>query len=181
MVPMQQSFLMGPMALLCLGMALCAQDPEPVGGVYFANGVKVGEVTSSSAIIWTRLTATPERNIEGIPWPDSADAVPAGRTLGDMQDSVMGVAGEVRVQWWPKGAAGVRSSSGWTAVDPRADFTHAFDLSDQLRSATAYEGQTCPFGRQLVLTPWKTMKMELSSSPWLTRLAQTFPSSPALV
>ena len=91
MVPMQQSFLMGPVALLCLGMALCAQDPEPVGGVYFANGVKVGEVTSSSAIIWTRLTATPERNIEGIPWPDSADAVPAGRTLGDMQDLLSSV------------------------------------------------------------------------------------------
>jgi alkaline phosphatase D len=107
--------------------------------VYFANGVKVGEVTSSAAIIWTRLTAAPERNIGGRPWPDGADAVPAGRTLGDMRDSVMGAAGEVRVQWWPKGAVGVRSSSGWAAVDPQADFTHAFDLGDLLRSATAYE------------------------------------------
>ncbi len=138
MVLMRRSFLMGSVAFCCLGSTLPAQDAEPEGSVYFANGVKVGEVTSSAAIIWTRLTAAPERNIGGRPWPDGAAAVPAGRILGEMQDSVMGAAGEVRVQWWPKGAVGVRSSSGWAAVDPQADFTHAFDLSDLLRSATAY-------------------------------------------
>ena len=34
--------------------------------VHMANGIKVGEVDASSAIIWTRLTAHPDRNAQGI-------------------------------------------------------------------------------------------------------------------
>ncbi|MDE0915934.1 MAG: alkaline phosphatase D family protein [Planctomycetota bacterium] len=136
MTPMWWLFLM----VYCVpGVTPAAQGPQAGGGVHFANGVKVGEVTSSSAIIWTRLTEAPERNIQGRPWPDGADAVPEGRTLVEMQDSVMGSAGEVRLQWWPEGGGGLRSSTDWAAVDPGADFTHAFYLRDQLRSATAYE------------------------------------------
>src|SRR5262245_31931890 len=33
---------------------------------YQATGVKVGEVTDSSAIVWTRLTAAPARNAKGV-------------------------------------------------------------------------------------------------------------------
>src|SRR6185436_3626623 len=33
--------------------------------IYQATGVKVGEVTESSAIVWTRLTASPTRNSGG--------------------------------------------------------------------------------------------------------------------
>ena len=43
---------------------LCAEEP-----VYMANGVKIGEVTADSAIVWTRLTRNPERNIDGKPFP----------------------------------------------------------------------------------------------------------------
>ncbi len=139
MVTMLRLSLVLSVVFCCLGPAAPAQEPKSGSGVYFANGVKVGEVTSGSAIIWTRLTASPERNVQGCPWPDGADAVPVGKSLGDMQDSVMGVAGEVRVQWWPERGVGLRSSSGWVAVDPQADFTHAFDLRDQLRPATVYE------------------------------------------
>ena len=38
--------------------------------VYQANGIKIGEVTSSTAIIWTRLTKFPERNTGGITFPE---------------------------------------------------------------------------------------------------------------
>ena len=39
--------------------------------VHMANGIKIGEVDSSSAIIWTRLTENPERNTNGIEFPSS--------------------------------------------------------------------------------------------------------------
>jgi phosphodiesterase/alkaline phosphatase D-like protein len=40
------------------------------------NGIKIGEVDSDSAIIWTRLTATPERNTEGQLFPPSIPGDP---------------------------------------------------------------------------------------------------------
>ena len=35
-------------------------------GVHMANGIKIGEVTQDSAIVWTRLTRNAERNIDEI-------------------------------------------------------------------------------------------------------------------
>ncbi|MFM9079620.1 MAG: hypothetical protein ACKOTE_05690, partial [Opitutaceae bacterium] len=47
-------------ALLCsfISTALSA-------AVYQGNGIKIGEVTADSAVIWTRLTAAPEANWAG--------------------------------------------------------------------------------------------------------------------
>jgi alkaline phosphatase D len=38
------------------------------GAVYQGNGIKIGEVTAESAVIWTRLTTAPEANWNGIPF-----------------------------------------------------------------------------------------------------------------
>ena len=35
---------------------------------YLGNGIKIGEVTSHSAIIWTRLTERAEPNWNGLEW-----------------------------------------------------------------------------------------------------------------
>ena len=73
--------------------------------VYQANGIKIGEVTSSSAIIRTRLTKFPERNVDGVPFPKvpwqkvetdnttylyRKPQIPQGYTLDQMQDIVPG-------------------------------------------------------------------------------------------
>ena len=43
-------------------------EASPAGfAVHMANGIKVGEVTSDSAILWTRLTQQPEANWQGKP------------------------------------------------------------------------------------------------------------------
>jgi len=34
--------------------------------VFFASGLRIGEVTQTGAIVWTRLTAFPQRNWDGI-------------------------------------------------------------------------------------------------------------------
>lgn len=40
-------------------------------GPYQATGIKIGEVTDSSAILWTRLTQHPERVGSDAPMPNS--------------------------------------------------------------------------------------------------------------
>ena len=107
--------------------------------VYFACGVKVGEVTAGSAVVWTRLTAEPDRNRKGLAWGERAERVPEGKRLADMLGSVPGASGEVRLQWWPRGGVGLRLSTDWEAVDPARDFTHQFHIVDQLRAQTDYE------------------------------------------
>ena len=78
--------------------------------LYQANGIKIGEVTQTTAIIWTRLTAEPEM-LKGIPFaakgamnPDApknspASQLPPGKKLSDMEGYVGGAAGEVRVTY----------------------------------------------------------------------------------
>ena len=94
--------------------------------VHMANGIKIGEVTSDSAIIWTRLTITPEANWEGIPFKPNDSKVPQGKTLAEMQGSAMGAAGEVMIAYVrtdiPKGDSELLATL-CEKVDPKADFT----------------------------------------------------------
>jgi alkaline phosphatase D len=47
--------------------------------IYQGNGIKIGEVTANSAVIWTRLTTAPDANWNGIPFlPPSIDGNRAG-------------------------------------------------------------------------------------------------------
>ncbi|MCX5643998.1 MAG: alkaline phosphatase D family protein [Phycisphaerae bacterium] len=99
------------------------------GRVYMADGIKIGEVRQDSAIIWTRLTKNEERNIRGPAFSKTDDAVPAGHTLEEMEGSVPGVAGEVRVVYWPQGSEDQSRATAWQAVNPEADFTRQFPLT----------------------------------------------------
>ncbi|MCP4775188.1 MAG: hypothetical protein GY880_13200, partial [Planctomycetaceae bacterium] len=42
---------------------------DAAGPVHMANGIKIGEVTSNSAIVWVRLTRNADRNVNGKPFP----------------------------------------------------------------------------------------------------------------
>ena len=75
------------------------------------SGIKIGEVTQTSAVVWTRTTNM--RN--------------AGRP------------GELAIEWWPAGAeSNVKKSTDWQATDPEGDFTYQFRLDD-LSPGTRYE------------------------------------------
>ena len=57
---------------------LAASAATAFAAVYQGNGIKVGEVTAESAVIWTRLTAAPEANWSGIQFiPPSIDGAPS--------------------------------------------------------------------------------------------------------
>ena len=108
---------------LALSASVFAEDTAPV---CMANGIKMGEVSPTSAIIWTRLTRHPERNLNGLDWAGQS-AVPEGKALGDMRDAVPGAPGEIRVGWSLDGEP--VESTGWLAVDPEKDFTRQVLLS----------------------------------------------------
>lgn len=134
--------------------ALWIAAPPGSGGPYQATGLKVGEVTDSSAIVWTRLTRDRERNPadgpmfeiavvetperEGAPRKKEVVGVrfPEGATMADVRDAAPGAAGVVRVLYRKPGDARWRSS-GWRFVDPARDFTRQFRL-DGLAPDTRY-------------------------------------------
>jgi alkaline phosphatase D len=119
-----------------------------------ATGIKIGEVTQHSAIIWTRLTKNAERNIDGIPFKMIKDQkskddpehiiyeepqIPEGHSLDEMQNSVPGAEGQVRLQYWVKGKKETTlKSTPWENADPEKDFTHQFTITD-LAPWTVYE------------------------------------------
>lgn len=116
--------------------------------VYMANGFKIGEVTPDSAIVWTRLTAAPERNASGYPFPDVGDnqdkgagmttlELTGGHALAEMEGSAPGAPGMVRVVYWPDQQPENRIETEWRPVDAAADFTRQFVLSG-LRMGTQY-------------------------------------------
>ena len=120
-------------------------------GPFMATGVKIGEVTDSTAIVWTRLTAKPEPNPadgpavkiiyknadDGKKSNNVADAVlPDGVTVGDLANAAPGTEGQVRVSY----ATNILNwkSMPWQDVDPTRDFTAQFKLTG-LKSNARYE------------------------------------------
>lgn len=112
--------------------------------VEMANGIKIGEVTSTSAIIWTRLTQHAERNLNGKPFPKSANRKQEAKlfdNLLEMEGSVPGIKGNIRIAYWPSTNTKISSSdkkwSKWQPVDNNTDYIHQFSLSG-LQSGVAY-------------------------------------------
>jgi alkaline phosphatase D len=110
--------------------------------VYLAMGFRVGEVTQDSAIVWTRLTATPQRNWNGVvsPIPTSPTRVMVENPdipADEFEGAVPGATGQVRIAL--SEAADLKDVrwSDWVAVDPDADYTHQLRRTG-LKSATRY-------------------------------------------
>lgn len=108
---------------------------------YFGNGIKIGETTDDSAIIWLRLTERAYPNWEGLKWLDTENnefdvgaygerQFPDGAQLDAMEGSLAGMKGEVRLNWWQTDKPDNKANTGWLAVDPNQDFTRQAVLRD---------------------------------------------------
>lgn len=111
--------------------------------VHQGNGIKIGEVTQTSAIIWTRLTATADLKRPAIEWPGTANPngasqIPDGISLADMDGALPGIAGSVKLTFWSTNSPNAISETDWVEVDPHRDFTHQFKLA-YLEPGVAYE------------------------------------------
>jgi alkaline phosphatase D len=104
--------------------------------VHFGNGLKIGEVDATSAIVWLRLTDAPERRADGTDFKADDEKVPTGLSLRDMKDSLMGTAGLVRLHYQARDGGPV-SKTPWQEVDPQRDFTTQIRLTG-LKPATSY-------------------------------------------
>ena len=137
-----------------VGLSFMSLSRSAADGPYQATGMKIGEVTHSSAIVWTRVTANSERNPTVGKMPkviyaenDSAGRrrrsvrevrFPEGHTASTIDGAAPGTTGEVQLRYSAKvGGIEITNQTPWVRVDPQADFTHQFKL-DRLRPSTQY-------------------------------------------
>lgn len=153
---MKRIYTFLPIIFLVLGCSYSPQSSIKEKGPYMASGIKIGEVTDSSAIIWVRLTKdslrvdsdiVPEVSYyneetkewegrKGRPNREVRVVYPQGKTIVDLEGAVPGVSGEVRLRYRPLFSAEWETTD-WVAVDPQRDYTHQFAISD-LISHTRY-------------------------------------------
>lgn len=137
---------------------LLACIPAFADGPYLATGIKIGEVTPDSAIVWVRLTRDAGRVGSDAPEPvirykdpktgklledekqklrHCAPVVefPNGSSVDTIAGAVPGAPGAARVVVTPEG--GDATATDWLPVDPDRDFTRAFPLAG-LKPATRH-------------------------------------------
>jgi alkaline phosphatase D len=110
--------------------------------LHFANGLKIGEVGVTQAIVWTRLTAVPDMIANGRTFATdarnaSAHDQLAGHPLDEFTGAVPGSPGEVRLVYWPNREESGAQRTAWVPVTAARDFTHQFELRS-LRAALRY-------------------------------------------
>ncbi|MGQ9649917.1 MAG: alkaline phosphatase D family protein [Phycisphaerae bacterium] len=116
--------------------AMALTGSTPGSGPYLANGVKVGEVSQHSALVWARLTAEPTPR-KGIVLKGQVATLPADVKVEDLQGAVLGAPGRVRVRFGIAEDLSDATATSWTAVTAERDFTCEFQLTD-LKPATVY-------------------------------------------
>jgi alkaline phosphatase D len=122
-------------------LILCTFSLPLWAETFFANGIKIGEVTKDSALIWTRLTRHATAHVDGVKFrktPKHAPQIPIGKSLTDMEGAVPGITGSVRISWQRKGDEVTKTE--WLPVDEKGDFTRKVEIGDLLPGQT-YEVQ----------------------------------------
>ncbi len=118
----------------------CAQQnagtPGPADGPCLANGVKVGEVSEDSAIVWVRLTREAQRR-SGITLRGNSATLPSDVTIDDLDGAVPGAPGRVRLRYGMRDDLSDARTMSWATTGASDDFTHRFRLTG-LRPATVY-------------------------------------------
>jgi alkaline phosphatase D len=105
-----------------------------------AMGVKVGEVTDTSAIVWMRLTARPTRNQSGIMIEGDFDpkkSRPLTVATDRLEGSCPGAAGRVRVRYGTREDLSDARETDWADVSDGTDFSHQHRLA-RLKPGTVY-------------------------------------------
>lgn len=130
--------------LLAIASAVTMSAAE--SGPRMATGFKIGEVTDTSAIIWTRLTEHKEANPADGPMfevvygkapggrrrqPLKEIKYPAGATVRTIRNAAPGARGEVRLYYRSNEQSPMQSTDS-KPVDPAADFTRQFTLTGLL-------------------------------------------------
>ena len=109
-----------------------------------AMGTKVGEVTDTTARVWTRLTAAVERNHAG---PAIGGKVRKGEPpavnvpVADLEGACPGAPGRIRVHYSTAHDLRDAQTTAWVDVSAETDFSHQFALAG-LKPTTMYHYAT---------------------------------------
>ena len=130
------------MMRLLLAVVFALDATVALRAAHLGMGFRIGEVTQDSAIVWTRITKTAERNKEGYLDPRKREPrvdeyVPSSIPVADRKDEISGAPGEVRVVYSTRRDLAQSHSTGWVAVKKEHDYVHQFRLSG-LKPATRY-------------------------------------------
>ena len=136
----------GLWAAIAACLALSAScGPSKIDESRQATGVKVGEVTDTSAIVWMRVTREEKRRADGVVRrgrASTAEPLPEHLKPEDLEGSAPGAPGRVRVRYGAsKDLAGedlaAAGETEWADVSAEDGFTHHFKLTG-LQPATVY-------------------------------------------
>jgi alkaline phosphatase D len=96
-----------------------------------ATGVKVGEVTPTSVIVWLRVTARPTRNQTGpVQKGAAAKAKAFDGNVAELEGACPGAPGQVRLRYGLKQDLSDARETDWVGVSADTDFSHQFHLKD---------------------------------------------------
>ena len=118
----------------------CRALAVPAPATHQATGVRVGEATDHSAIVWVRLTENGERNNEGFVFPKKgkkAKPVPVNLPVKDIEGACPGMAGRVRLRYGLKEDLSDAVETEWVGVSAATDFIHHFHLAN-LKPGSTY-------------------------------------------
>jgi alkaline phosphatase D len=105
--------------------------------IHQATGLKVGEVSPESAIVWMRLTKEAERKRDGILRRGRPQPYPEGLLVESLEGSTPGLAGQLRLRYATDASLRGAVETEWVEVGPQTDFAQQFQLRG-LRPATRY-------------------------------------------
>lgn len=104
-------------------------------------GTRAGEVSDTTAIVWTRLTKAPLRNNEGVIVPKSKGTNEVAKekvaSVEQLEGSCPGAPGKVRLRYSTQENLAEAVTTDWVEVTVENDFIHSFALKD-LQPATTY-------------------------------------------
>lgn len=134
-------FLRRAAAIVLAAVAVfAAGSAGELHAAHLGMGFRVGEVTQNSAVVWTRITASRERNRTGFRDPKKQEPrideyVPSPVKVADREGEILGAPGEVRVGI--AAGQGPLRWSAWETAKAEDDFVRQFRLAD-LEPGTRY-------------------------------------------
>ena len=111
---------------MLIGSALRAAPPA---NTRQASGVRVGEITPTSAVLWTRRTTASSRLADGIlrkAKAPNAFPVKPDEDVRKFEGACPGEPGAVRLHLEPASGRGGRQTLDWVELNPESDFSYQF-------------------------------------------------------
>ncbi len=132
-------------AFVAATAAAAAVGPDALGAAdgptaRQATGVRVGEVTADSAVLWARLTAHPKR-ADGVAFAKADKDKAVDGPVDKLEGACPGAAGRVRVRYGTREDLADAKAADWVEVAEATDFAHRFRLAG-LKPATVYHYAT---------------------------------------